>query len=50
MWRTTLQGQVQDGTHNVSDNTVRRCRQSNNGKKKELQTTAGGELTDVGWS
>lgn len=46
--RTTLQGQVQDGTHNVSGDAARRCRQSKDGR--ELETTAGGEPADVGCS
>lgn len=44
MRRTALQGQVQGGTHDNSEVV-----QTERGKKKEIQTTAGGELTDVGW-
>lgn len=52
MQRITLQGQVQDGTHNTTNNTQWDGADSGIAEwekdtKKELETTAGEELTDV---
>lgn len=50
MQRITLQGQVRDGTHNITNNTQTEPSQSDGRMgKKNTQTTAGEELTNVAW-
>lgn len=52
MQRLTFQGQVQDGTHNITNNTLRDGADitvTEEREKKMPQLTAGEELTNVAW-